>query len=1328
MDKSPPKPTLVGIGASAGGLDALKQLFSAMPADSGLSFAVVVHLAPDHPSMLADLLQPFTAMPVLQVQSEMEIEPNHVYVIPPGSNLDTIDSHLRLSHIEHQRRERAPVDHFFETLATSHGGHAIAVVLSGTGSDGSYGVKAIKEHGGLTVAQDPDEAQFDGMPQNAIATRLVDLVLRIAEMPKHILRFAYTTPRIDLGGDSDGPENGQQILQQIFAQIRARTGHEFSKYKQSTVLRRIRRRMQLHQIEVLGEYSDYLREHPNEVHLLADEFLITVTQFFRDAETFAYLERQIIPKLFHGKNAADRIRIWSVGCATGEEAYSLAILLLEQKRKVREPPEIEIFASDLHERSLERARAGVYPETIEAAVSPKRLQTYFRKEDGAYRVGKDVRELVVFASHNLLRDPPFSRLDLIVCRNVLIYLQRDAQGGVVDLFHYALNPDGLLILGPSETIERSALFQPESKEHCIFRRRNVPAPEPRLPVFSRLPQYARRQGDPPTRTDASVSYGALHQKMVERYALPSILIDQDSRIVHSSESAARYLQVPGGEMSANVFKLIREELRIELRAALQSATDHAKSTRTRWIAMQLEGKPAQVMLIVRAPRDDGMDGLTLVMFDELDATAASEGERPSPTEDRVELDHTKERLRSVIAQYETSQEEMKVANEELQSINEELRSTMEELETSKEELQSMNEELQTVNQENRHKVEELSQLTSDLNNLIVSTQIATLFLDRQLRILRVTPQAKKLFHVRPSDQGRPLTELRHRLRYDELEQDTRTVLKHLAPIQREIQSETGEWYLTRLLPYRSSADQIQGVVITLVEITQLKHTEVALRDSEETFRALVSASAQIVWTTDAQGLVVDDSPSWRAFTGQTFDQWRGIGWLDAVHPDDRAAAQEAWFRHVKEATPFEAEFRLRHVSGNWRWTYARAVPLRDALGNVRGWVGMNADIDSRKKAETKLRQMDQRKDEFLALLGHELRNPLAPMRTGMELFKQMLPADAKLKRVREMCERQVLHLTRLVDDLLDVSRIKSGRIELQFQRLDLREVVNSAIAEIEPVVEQRAHQLSVEQNAEPLIVDGDETRLTQIITNLLDNAAKYTPEGGHIRVLTYREGTDAVIVLADDGVGIPPDTLTHVFEIFTRGAADPHAPAGGLGLGLTLVERLTTLHGGRVEVSSGGAGKGSKFTVRLPLAKSADQPPPTKQLKPPPGRTTGAAKRILVVDDNQDAADSLAMGLETAGHQVRRAYDGQSALTLAASFAPEVILLNLGLPDMSGHDLAKSLRSQDGDATLIAVSGYGQSEDVDDSKLAGIDHHMVKPVNLESLQEVLDTAPSPPLN
>lgn len=834
------RPTIVGVGASAGGLQALKQFFAAVPADSGLAYVVVIHLASDRESHLADLLQPQVPIPVRQVTETTLLELNQVYVIPPDHNLSAIDSHLRLTPLEERRQDRAPIDHFFRTLAESFDGHAVAVILTGTGSDGAQGIRRIRERGGIVIVQDPTEAEFDGMPRSAIESGVVDIVLPIAMIPGRIMQLEETRPRVNGPTESgrDEEENGE-LVPRILTWVRTRTGHDFSRYKRSTVERRVERRMHLLGVEQTPEYLQLLRRSAEETAALADDMLINVTSFFRDHPVFEYVEHEVIPVLFEGKRPSDRVRVWSVGSATGEEAYSLGMLLIEEAARRESPPQIQIFASDLHERSLKLAREGLYPETIAADVSSERLQRFFQEENGGYRVRKELRELVVFSPHDLLRDPPFSHLDMVACRNVLIYLQRDVQEDVLDLFHYAIHDEGFLLLGTAETVDRPELFRAASKEHHLYRRRNVAGAHARLPS---LPLAARSATPPPPaaaaiRADAATGYGVLHQRMVERYAPPSILVDAEHNVLHVSEHAGRYLQVPGGLPSNNVFSLVREELRSELRGALLMAREQQATSRSKPISVRIDGEVRSVVLRVGSTGANDANAVALVIFDEAGQVAPSGvGEPPrdgaAVHQLEAELDITRGRLQALVDEFETSQEEMRASNEELQSANEELRSTMEELETSREELQSINEELQTVNQENRHKVEELSQLSSDLQNLLMATDIATLFLDRSLRINRSTPRVAELFNIRHSDRGRPLSDLTHRLGYGGLLDDARRVLETLIPVEREVETEDGHWFLIRVMPYRTVDNRIEGVVITLVDITALKRTEAALRESE----------------------------------------------------------------------------------------------------------------------------------------------------------------------------------------------------------------------------------------------------------------------------------------------------------------------------------------------------------------------------------------------------------------------------------------------------------------------------------------------------------------
>jgi two-component system, chemotaxis family, CheB/CheR fusion protein len=960
---------VVGIGASAGGLGALRELLKHLPSDSGLAFVVVVHLSPEHESHLADLLQPHTRMPVQQISQTVPMEPDHVYVIPPGANLSAIDTHLRLTELEEQRRKRAPIDHFFRTLSEAHHETAVGVVLTGTGSDGTVGLKLIREKGGLTIVQDPQEAEYDGMPQSAIASGIVDLILPLAEMPAHIIRFATTQPDLEVPDDDrDVDHENRQLVLKILAQVRARTGHDFSRYKATTIMRRIRRRMQMHHVEELHEYLALIRDSRDEAKHLFDDLLINVTNFFRDRETFDELESEILPRLFEGKGPGDRVRVWSVGCATGEEAYSLAILLLEQAAKMEDPPDVQVFASDIHEPSLQKARDGIYPETIETDVPADRLRRFFAKENNHFRVRREVREVVVFAPHNLMKDPPFSHVHLITCRNVLIYLQRDVQKDILALFHYALNPDGYLVLGSSETTDRLDLFRSIDKAHCIYRRRNVPAPEPRLPVFPMAGARVTVAERVARRHEHGVSYGGIHQKMVERYAPPSILVNQDDAVVHFSEHAGQYLTHPGGEPTSNVYRLVREPLRVELRSCLFGARERGRAERSRPIELDVDGRTAHLVLRVQPATDDELKNFYLVIFDEVEGPKGF-AKAGTPDDGGIvvreleeELERTRERMQGIIEEYESSQEEMKASNEELQSMNEELRSTMEELETSKEELQSINEELATVNQENRHKVEELSQLSNDLQNLLAATDIATLFLDRELRIMRFTPPLGELFNVLPADRGRPISDLTHRLGDGVLIDDAQQVLDSLVPVDREIRIEDGKWFVMRIRPYRSTDNRIDGVVITFIDLTDQKQREEDLRRSEERFRLVVESAREFaIFTLDTEGHIVTWNPGAQRITGYREEEILGEHVSIIFTEEDR----EAGIARVELETaardgqaPDERWHRCK--DGTRFWANGVVVALYEDDGTLRGFAKLMEDETDKKYAEDALRESERR--------------------------------------------------------------------------------------------------------------------------------------------------------------------------------------------------------------------------------------------------------------------------------------------------------------------------------------------------------------------------------
>ena len=996
--------SIIGLGASAGGLQALKQFFQAMPANSGMAFVVILHLSEEHESSLAQILQTQTGMPVMQVMETVKVEPNKVYVIPPAKGLAMVDGHIQLTEPERIRGKRVPIDLFFRTMADAYGKNGIAVVLSGTGSDGTLGLKRVKENGGIGIAQEPSEAEYDGMPRSAINTGLVDLILPVGEMPARIIGFLKNGDKIRLPQEKDEiprPKQGKEpdALNEILAIVRVRTGHDFSAYKHATVLRRIARRLQVHALEGLPEYLDFVREHHEEAEALQRDLLITVTNFFRDKEAFEVLEKEIIPKLFAGKTAADTVRVWSVGCATGEEAYGLAMLLDEFASRITDAPKIQIFASDINDEAIAKGRECFYEEPIVADVSPERLGHYFAKENGGFRVRKKLRETVLFAPHNILRDPPFSKLDLIVCRNLLIYFNRETQAKVLGIFNFALRRDGFLFLGASESAESSsALFAVTDKKHRIYKAR--PSAHQTLPALPAPGRWNVKIPQLPVQANESpISYGEIHYKLVEQFAPPSVLVNEDYEIVHISEHAGRFLRVAGDEPTRDLFKLVHPALKLDLQSALFEVKKGgfvSESRNVRFSSKDEGGRmkdeaeksdqssfilhPSSFILseslvnitvrLVQKP--DAADGFYLVIFDESKSEAAPEetGQRPQTIAGRdamdgmvrrleQELQINRERLRATIEQNETSSEELKASNEELQAMNEELRSASEELETSKEELQSLNEELTTVNAELREKVDETIRINSDLQYLIQSTDIGTIFLDRALRVKRYTPRVADVFNIIPSDIGRPLEHLTHKLDDDHLTEDAGEVLKTLHLQEREVRGGEGDSrYLVRLAPYRTFDDKIDGVVLSFQDITDLKRASDALTASEERFAAIVNQATAGMVQTDLTGKIVLVNDRFCAITGYECDELLTMRLRDLTHAEDLPSNTELFEQTATAGKPFTVEKRYVRKDGSNVWVHCTVTAILGTDGKPQFILAVALDIAERRQIEEDLRQSE----------------------------------------------------------------------------------------------------------------------------------------------------------------------------------------------------------------------------------------------------------------------------------------------------------------------------------------------------------------------------------
>jgi two-component system, chemotaxis family, CheB/CheR fusion protein len=819
---------VASIGASAGGIAALQTFFDALPSKVGAAFVVIVHLDPEHASELSHIIAKRAKMPVIEVTADQTIEADKIYVIPPNRRLLVSAERISSAPFDEPRGQRAPIDQFFRSVADQHG-DGFAIILTGAGSDGAVGVKAVKEAGGLILVQDPNEAEYPSMPRSAIASGAADFVLPVRVIAERIAELVRNKDQL---AADELAEKSEESVRRILAYLRLKSGHDFSQYKRSTIVRRLARRMQVTRAETLDEYLAHLRKEAEEAQALLADLLISVTSFFRDAAAFQHLAREVVPRLFEERDSNHSLRVWVPGCATGEEVYSIAMLLLEEAARREDRPDIQIFASDLDAGALATAREGSYPVAIQTDVSEERLRKFFTREGDHYRIRREVRDLIVFAPHSLLRDPPFSHIDLVSCRNLLIYLDRELQNQVCSTLHYALRRNGYLFVGSSETID-SQLFRPMNRDARIFQALDRTRELPPLPRVVTGPRIHEPSFPVPPDRRTKGNYAHEHRQSLEQLGPPSMLVDESHRIVNFSETAGRFLLQPAGPPTSVAGDLVRPELRLDLQTGLHRAFEQNEPTLTAPAAVHFNGKSRHVSLHVRPFLREGASRSALVFFLEGGPAPFLLGQTPEHDDNtsqvvaqlRNELSATQAHLRASREQYDTVTEELRASNEELQSINEEYRSTAEELETSKEELQSINEELQTLNYELKLKLDAVSRAHNDLQNLMSSTDVATLFLTTDLRIHRFTPRITGIFNIAHGDEGRPISDFTHRLEYTSLTHDAHRVLADLAPIEHTIKSMDARWFLMRLRPYRTVEDKIDGVVITFVDVTDRQEAE-----------------------------------------------------------------------------------------------------------------------------------------------------------------------------------------------------------------------------------------------------------------------------------------------------------------------------------------------------------------------------------------------------------------------------------------------------------------------------------------------------------------------
>ena len=1464
---------IVGLGASAGGLESLQQFFGAMPIDSGLAFVVVQHLSPDFKTLMAELLARYSDMSItLAVDGEL-IEPNHVYLLPPGKELEVRGGKLSLADKE-PRALPQPIDVLFRSMAKDLGPRAIAVVLSGSGSDGSHGIVAVKSAGGVVLAESIETATFDGMPSAAAATGLVDYVGAPQELAAYLSGNAVAA-RAPAPEPEPVLPSADDPLGQVLGLLDEHFGLDFSRYKITTVSRRLERRVGLKGMPDMAAYVDELRSDPAEQSALYQDLLIGVTRFFRDPEAFAVVENTIIPEILAMVPPSEQIRVWVAGCATGEEAYSLALLFHEQITKLGRPVNLKVIATDMHRVSLDTAAVGLYAADQLAHVDPDRRARYFVETNTGYQVSPELRQLVVFAPHNVMKDAPFTRMHLISCRNLLIYLRPEAQRSVLSLFHFGLATSGILFLGASESAGAlSHEFSVVNERWKVFRkRRDVRLVEP-LSLGRGRPLALERPGmlDAARGHRVDPQLLASYDRLLDRFMPPSFLIDEAARLLDTFAGAERYLRVKGRRPTSNLLDLLEGDLKTVIAGALTRVVRERATIECPHVQIGngADAREHCVRLeIVRQPRSDQSHVLvTLEPTPACPSTEATPAERPSKagngevsvaqaSEERMqnlegELSYAREVLQSTIEELETSNEELQATNEELVASNEELQST-------NEELHSVNEELYTVNAEYQTKIEELQQLNADIAHLLEGTEVGTIFLDRDCRIRRYTDRIGRVFRIQDRDIGRQIQDFSHTLKRPSLIADIEKALNEGVVTEDEVRDDQGTPHFLRILPYYLGGKTrptdgavldprpITGVVLTITDISALDrarhrlaqlsaivessedailrknldgiietwnkgaerlygftaeeaigkdvrllctpegrrdvdrflaairrgeridHVETvrvrkdgslvdcsvtispvydergvivgasaiarditalrdAQRDVEESKRQiqeLLDSTAEAIYGVDTAGICTFVNPACVRLLGYSKPaELIGRDMHDVVHRSERVSGRNA---HDCELTRTLEGGGPVHSSDEvfWRadgscfsaeyWSH----PVERGSKLV-GAVVTFLDITERRRAEDEVRAASRRRERFLAMLSHELRNPLAAVLNAVKVVSTNSGSEELHDKARQVIERQGRHMARLLDDLLDVSRITNGKFELRKEKVSLDDAVRAAVEALEPILHDHEIKLALKLPDQPILVDGDGARLQQVVANLLSNAARYSAPASRVDLTLGTEGDFAVLRVRDWGSGIEAALLPRIFEMFVQAEHPARHSHGGLGIGLALVHRIVELHDGTVEAHSEGPGCGSEFIVRIPATRQKEE-----QVSQPPAGVR-ESYRIVLVEDQDDAREMMRALLELKGHRVIEAADARHAIDAIRRERPDAAVVDIGLPDVDGYNVARTVRQSHGceNVLLIALTGYGSQADVRAAEEAGFDAHLTKPAEPERLYRLLASRPA----
>lgn len=1369
---------VVGIAASAGGLEAFTELIRHLPTDTGMAFVLIQHLSPDHESLLSEILTRVTALPVRQVEDRMRVEPNAIYVIPPNTQMTLVEGILRLAPRQKNDGRYLPADLFFESLAVDRGNKAIGVVLSGMDGDGAQGVKAIKMAGGVTFAQCEATAQFNSMPNTAVATGNVDFVLPPQTIATELTNLSRSPFLVDSEAlqipQEPCPEPGDPLTR-IFSLLRTTTGVDFTQYKPTTLNRRIQRRMMLYKLASLEEYAQYLQAHREEIQALYEEILIHVTNFFRDPYVFEQLKTQVFPTISQNKSSEVPIRIWVAGCSTGEEVYSIAICLLEFFSDRATVPPIQIFATDISEAAISKARTGFYLENQMEGVSLERKSRFFVPQaGGGYQISSAIRELCVFARHNLGGDPPFSNLDLISCRNVLIYLSDPLQERIMALFHYSLNLTGFLLLGTSESVKTASNLFTTVDEACKIYVRKLTLSRPLFSFTTSSPPITSLyspQRMPEILTIPFDLAREVDQLISNRYAPISVVVDEQMRILQMRGDLDPYLKLTPGTTELNLLAMARDGLEIPLRTALYQAQTQNIPVRQEQIQLEADERfsstDAARSLLLNLEVLPFRPALTnalyfLVFFNAISPSATA----PSPSMvdvlEPVDLEREVVNLRQALAaatQRELSaqahlqaviqeqtqlNQNLRVANEEILSSNEELQSTNEELQTAKEEIQATNEELSTTNDELRSRNLQQNRDNSDLNNFIASISIPIVMLTNDLKIRRFTPTAQRLFNFIPTDVGRPFTDLHGNFDVSQLEPMILEVLDTLNTKEQEIQTQTGYWYSLRIRPYRTTENQIDGVTLVFLDIDALKRHAVTL-EAARNYAETIIETVQVPLVVLNADLRVDTA-------NRSFYETFQVSETETLHKSMFELGNGQWDIPQLHSTleniladdqpvqDFEVDHYFEQIGQKTMLLNACKLQREDNANMILLSI---EDITERKQFETERSQLldqeqaarqqaeaaNRAKDEFLSNLSHEMRNPLTSLLGWVQLLRSRDYDTTTAAQALEAIERSARAQNQLIEDILDVSRITSGKLRLNRRPLDLSLVVQAVLDSLH--LAAVAKNIQVRPSLSSLTVLGDHDRLQQVLWNLLSNAIKFTPAQGRVDIVLSQVEDQAQIQISDTGKGIRADFLPYIFERFRQSDSSTTKANQGLGLGLAIVQHLVDLHGGTVRAESPGEGQGATFTVQLPLYA------PTSTSSPMVGSTVETSLdtsqnvpsleglQILVVDDQVDVLVTLQFMLEGYGAEVLTVTTAREAIA-ALSDNPnryDVLISDIGLPEEDGYSLIRQVRSLSADAggqiPAIALTGYTSEAERQRVIEAGFQIHIAKPFNPVQLAAIV---------